>query len=860
MQASDILYLAELYGLSAEATQAFLDAARAWSEEPTVEERRGVSPLSTTMPVHAPFPRAAPSPGEPSPLLPLEDLGPLGRGGMGEVRRVRDPNLDRIIAQKIARPGLEKDPAQIARFLEEAHIAALLQHPGVVPVHALGYLPDGRPYFTMREVHGPTLANAIRDVHAATRDGRWGAAPSGWNFRRLIDAFHRACDTIAYAHAQSVLHRDIKPENIMLGRYGEVLVLDWGLARVTGPSSRSQPLSGDVVAGTPAYMAPEQAAGGFERVGPTADVYALGAVLYEILCGRPPYEGPSSEAILAAVRAGPPPAPWVASREGGPPIPVELEEICLRAMAREPEDRPADAHVLAAEVGDWLEGVRRRDQALEILSRGDELLPRVERLRFQAAALRVQAAQLLEPLQGSVPATEREPAWALEDEADRLERKALLAEVEVVQLWGAALTTEPDLPEAHERLAEHYRRLHKEAEGRRDWSAAEGLALQVRAHDLRGRHAAWLRGDGTLTLLTDPPGAEVSLYRYVSRARRLVAVPERSLGRTPLVGLPLAMGSYLLEIRAPGREVVHYPVVIRRLEHWSGHPPEEERSVPIPLPSLGALEPEDAYVPAGWFLSGPAENDRAEASFCWVDGFVCRRSPVTNREFLAFLNDLLLQGLEEEALLAAPRLRGGKAGQRGDLLYRRDAEGRFALGVDAEGHAWLPAYPVVNVDWHGARAYARWESLRTGHPWRLPLDLEWEKAARGVDGRTYPWGDFFDPSFCCMLESHSHARLPSVVDAFPVDQSPYGVRGLAGNVRDWCLDAFVGEAGPRPAARPSAADPDGDASGFRILRGGSWLASADKIPVARRYSASPLTRKETIGFRLVRSLTPRSGG
>ncbi len=856
MQASDILYLAELYGLTPEATQAFLDAARAWSEAPTEEAGFAVDPHSTTLPGRPPPLRATPAISAAPPLRPLEDLGPLGRGGMGEVRRVRDPNLDRIVAQKIARPGLQQDPAQIARFLDEAHIAAILQHPGVVPVHGLGYLPDGRPYFTMREVHGPTLANAIRDVHGASREGRWGTAPSGWNFRRLIDAFHRACETIAYAHAQSVLHRDIKPDNIMLGRYGEVLVLDWGLARRLG-HGRTAPLEGDVVAGTPAYMPPEQAAGGFERVGPTADVYALGAVLYEILSGRAPYVGPDGDQILAAVRAGPPPPPWAVSREGGPPIPPELEEICLRAMARDPADRPADAHVLAADVADWLEGIRRRDQALGVLARGDELLPRVERLRFQAAALRQQATQMLAELGARANAIDRESAWALEDEADRLERKARLAEVEVVQHWAAALGTEPDLPEAHERLAEHYRRQHTEAEARRDFASAEALALQIRAHDPRGRHEAWLRGDGALTLITDPPGAEVLLYRYVQRARRLVPELQRSLGPTPITELALPMGSYLLEIRAPGRELVRYPVLIRRLEHWSGRAPGSNAPTPILLPTAGSLGPEDRYVPAGWTLAGPPERDAGEPTPCWVDGFIIRRFPVTNREYMAFLDDLVARGRVAEALEAAPRLRGGKAGEPGDMLYQQRPDGRFELAVDAEGHAWLPEYPVVNVDWFGARAFARWTAEISGQPWRLPLSAEWEKAARGVDGREYPWGDFFDPSFCCMLESHKGTRLPSKVDAFPVDMSPYEVRGMAGNVRDWCQDVYGQERSGEPTLTP---DPPGESQDFRILRGGSWVAGAEKIRLAHHYSASALTRKETIGIRLVRPISPGAGG
>ena len=165
-----------------------------------------------------------------------------------------------------------------------------------------------------------------------------------------------------------------------------------------------------------------------------------------------------------------------------------------------------------------------------------------------------------------------------------------------------------------------------------------------------------------------------------------------------------------------------------------------------------------------------------------------RRFPVTNREYLAFLDDLVAQGREEEALLWVPRERVGTQGQEGPMNYGRDERGRFALVVDADGDAWLPDWPVLNIHFGCAVAFGRWEAARRGRPWRLPGDLEWEKAARGVDGRFFPWGDVLDGAWCCWVDSYAGRPLPAVVDSFPVDESTFGVRGMGGNVQDWCAD------------------------------------------------------------------------
>ncbi|MFN0009260.1 MAG: tetratricopeptide repeat protein [Planctomycetota bacterium] len=293
----------------------------------------------------------------------------IARGGMGAIHRVWDADLQRALAMKVLPatdesspqdPDLPRELRRLGRFLEEAQITGRLDHPGVVPVHELGLDSHGRLYFTMKLVEGRTL----REVFDLVRDGQ-----DEWTRTRALGVLHRVCEAMAYAHHKGVLHRDLKPGNVMVGRFGEVYVMDWGLARVLGENGRpgassgaieetSSPLEtleGDVV-GTPAYMSPEQAEGSLAQVGPCSDVYAVGAMLYHLLSGGTPYVRPGESvggrAILERVRAGPPPPIEALA----PDAPAELLAICRKAMARDLPARYGDMAALSADLAAYLEG------------------------------------------------------------------------------------------------------------------------------------------------------------------------------------------------------------------------------------------------------------------------------------------------------------------------------------------------------------------------------------------------------------------------------------------------------------------------------------------------------------------------
>ena len=290
------------------------------------------------------------------------------KGGLGEVFLAEDTELNRRVALKEIQAKHANNPVSRRRFLAEAEITGNLEHPGVVPVYGLGTRPDGRPCYAMRFIKGEDLASAIRKFHS-------GSSPTftGLEFRRLLRKLIDVCHTVAYAHSRGVLHRDLKPGNVMIGPFGETLVMDWGVAKLIDGSeggeiaAREQlstasdedgrrleaengaaTLIGHAV-GTPAYMSPEQAAGQLDALGPASDVYSLGATLYVILTGRAPFQGTVND-VLPMVRAG----KFVATRRHKPQVPEALDAICRSAMALCPGQRYQSAMSLAADIERWL--------------------------------------------------------------------------------------------------------------------------------------------------------------------------------------------------------------------------------------------------------------------------------------------------------------------------------------------------------------------------------------------------------------------------------------------------------------------------------------------------------------------------
>ncbi|MEX2139558.1 MAG: tetratricopeptide repeat protein [Pirellulales bacterium] len=303
-------------------------------------------------------------------------LRPHARGGLGVVHVALDTELNREVALKEIQARHADHLQNRARFTLEAEITGGLEHPGIVPVYGLGAFADGRPYYAMRFIRGDSLADCINNFHRTDWTGR--ESQRSLEMRKLLARFIDVCEAIQYAHDRGVLHRDLKPGNIMLGKYGETLVVDWGLAKPLGspraqrspsdvdaaalpdelrlvpPSgSGSAPTEMGAVVGTPAYMSPEQADGRLDQVGPPSDVYSLGATLYALLSGHPPFDHRKAETRLTFLRRVVE-GDFRRLRQVSPLIAKSLEAICLKAMALKPADRYATPGQLRDDVEHWL--------------------------------------------------------------------------------------------------------------------------------------------------------------------------------------------------------------------------------------------------------------------------------------------------------------------------------------------------------------------------------------------------------------------------------------------------------------------------------------------------------------------------
>jgi serine/threonine-protein kinase len=291
-------------------------------------------------------------------------LRPHAMGGLGEVFVAEDTELRREVALKEIRAERADDPTSRGRFLLEAEVNGRLEHRGIVPVYGLGQHGNGRPYYAMRLIQGETLKDAIARFHASDQPVR-DSGERTLELRQLLTRFVAICNVIAYAHSRGVLHRDVKPANVLLGKYSETLIVDWGLAKLVGRPEADctnsqvalQPSLAEALAtqagsalGTPAFMAPEQASGRLDQLGPATDIYGLGGTLYCLLTGQSPFHGADAGELLQRVSQG----RWLPPRQVKPDVPVALDRICRKAMALRPEARYPSPLALAADVEHWL--------------------------------------------------------------------------------------------------------------------------------------------------------------------------------------------------------------------------------------------------------------------------------------------------------------------------------------------------------------------------------------------------------------------------------------------------------------------------------------------------------------------------
>ncbi len=740
----------------------------------------------------------------------------LNEGGMGRILRCHDHALGRRVAMKALRRDLQT--AEHARMLaREARVTGNLEHPSIIPVYDVGVSETEGPFYVMRLVDQQSLEHVLARLRE--RDPVMTAT---WTLHRLLRTFIQVCQAVHYAHSRQVIHCDLKPSNILLGGFGEVLVSDWGMAYARGHGAF---ISG----GTPAYMAPEQFQGA-DAYDARTDVFALGVVLYRILSLRSPFKGTHMSEVVRQRQAEPSPLLPSTVAPADRVVPIELEEITMRAMESDPAKRFPSAESLAAAIDSFLEGTREREQRLHraagLVAQGDDLAARYHETREERQKLATELAAYSLAIDPWAPLDDRRRVWDLEDELAVVD--ALLVRIlqEAISSYEQALVEQPKHPAARSGLARLYAdRVERARERRSDLDRIyfEGL---VRQYD----------DDGILVRAGGRPGwlhvevvgdvEDVALAPIEERDRQLVAGTPRRLRRGALDAVPAAPGSYVLLLKVSGHRL-RVPVLVRG---------DRETHVIVDL-ETSPPRADEIYVPGGMAALGHELAGNLELRDVDVDPFFIQTFPVTFGQYLEFLeaaradDPTRLERLIPCAREGSPLWTPGSGG-----LIPTRAHSDVAL----DSGTWSQI-PVFGVDALSAMEYAEWWSSRTGHTYRLPNEHEWEKAARGVDGRRYPWGDRFESIFCKMLHSRPGRLVPEPVGAFEMDVSPFGVRDIAGGVADWCT----------PVTRD---DLTGDRTVALASRGGAWCDSAADCAVNARRRVPIEERSVRMGFRLVREI------
>lgn len=767
-------------------------------------------------------------------LVPEEryvERAQLGDGALGVVSEVGDTSMRRQVARKVLKVGAAASQVERAGIIQEARLTGQLEHPNIVPVYDIGELEDGQIYYTMRLLPSKTLDHLIYN--------------ETYTLVEAVQVVQQICMGLEYAHSRGVVHCDIKPSNVALGQFGEVLILDWGIASVLDPSETLAACllvsNTSSVKGTPAYMAPELIAE--ERLSAAVDQYALGVILYELLTRRLPFHSPHIFRLLADIVSEPviPPRERASGHFG---IPEELEAICLKMLSKRPEQRFSSCREVYKSLGAFLEGrkeqQRREQEAGQRIAEADGIRESYRTCRLANQAREVALQEEERQTETWLPLSEKAHLLSLRAH----HKREMLREVSLfrgaISTYEQALKFFPEHAEARRGLAALYWDKFLEMEAQEDEYQQLYYKESLLAYD-DGTYEAMLEGDCRLILEAEP-SADVVLLTYKEESLRQIPKGPKYLGQTPLdVSLP--PGSYLLQLKQEGYRDTPYPVCLQREGTWRGR---------VRLYTEEEISSSYVYVPGGPFTYGgdPQVLMSQPATTIELGDFFISRFPVTFGDYLLFLNEL-----HQEHPGLAQKYRPGSKNE--DYVWQ-NAQGLFEVSYEAifagaiskrypEGEGFEQQVPVMGISLEAAIAYARWLSEHDGLCYALPTEEQWVKAARGADRRPFPWGWHFEPSFCKMGLSRPADELqPEPIGVFPYDCSPYGMQDVVGTIAEWVWPSDV----PQGEVEPTRL---GDYVEGAYFRGGGWVTHrSNQMRIGTRLFRGVRAPSYNIGFRLVK--------
>lgn len=725
----------------------------------------------------------------------------IGRGGFAIVYKAYDPSLDRVVALKLLHPAHIGQSDLIKRFVVEARRSARLRHPNIVHIYEVGE-ERGQPYIAMEYLPGGSLAQ------------RKGEAL--FPVEMVLSIVEQVAAALDYAHRKNLIHRDVKPANILFDEENHAVLGDFGLVKSLVDSGLT--LDGTRL-GTPEYMAPEQ--GEPEAsVGPPADIYALGVVAYKLLTGHVPFESETPLALLHAHIYSPPPDP----RQFNAKLDEQVAAVLLKVLAKTPEARYPTAESFARALREsWKAGQRAagtQATLADLYSRAQEA---IHAGNWGAVVTLCVEMRNLDPDYRDVGALLTLAAsWLAEEEQKRQLWRDLEEQYDAaVALLDAARYAEavealeglekraPDYPgldqqldAARQSLENH--RLYANALGRLEEGAYDAACADLLLLlDLDPTHPAACQAlpEASAGVLEQLLLTRNDLFQAVAEIEVLqesmVALEARLDARQQAAALAqvsrLRYDEVLAALAGQKRrraaqllgellEAEESPGACALWESLRPHLPQGARWV---RPTDGK---EMVQIPAGPFLYGPEATPLTLGEF-WID-----RTPITNAEYARF------------------------------VAATGNAAPAFWGGMMPPESLW--AHPVTQVSWNDAQAYAHWVGGR------LPTEEEWEKAARGEDGRAYPWGEQFDPELCNTEESQV-GMTTSVGRYSPAGDSGYGIADMAGNVWEWTASEY----------RPGLP--------HRVFRGGSFATRSDFARCFVRDRDYPLNHTGLLGFRVV---------